>query len=106
MFNRHPEASYGAVMGFVVGAEFAAPGLFAAQARLRVRLSEPLIAAVGDDPHVRAQVRVLLSEQRQVMAGATGVRGRQNLLTYNVDDDLTFEGVAFLFPAVVASLFF
>lgn len=32
--------------------------------------------------------------------------GGQNLLSYDVDDDLAFERVALLFPAVVAPLFF
>ena len=85
-----PETSERVIKRLVVRAEFLAPQLFAAQAALRVSGSESLIAAVGDDPDVRAQVRVLRSEQAQVMRCAGCMSGRENLLAYDVDDDLTF----------------
>ena len=62
MFNRHPEAPERAVVHFVVGAQFTAARLFAAQTALRVLLGKSLIAAIGDDPDGGLQMRILRSE--------------------------------------------
>lgn len=62
VLNRDAKAPQGAVVGFVCGAKLAASGFFAAQAGLRVTLSQPLVAAVGDHPNIGMQVRVMVFE--------------------------------------------
>lgn len=106
MFDGSPKAPDGPVVRFIVGAEHTTARFLATQTRLRMTLGKSLIAAIGDDPHLRLQMRVLLLEQSKVMLGAVGVRGGKNLLTYDVDDDLAFEGVVLFLPTVVTPLFF
>lgn len=62
MFDRDTKAPEGLVVCFVFGNEFTSSRLVAAQAGLRVTLSETLIAVIGDDPHLRLKLQVVVLE--------------------------------------------
>lgn len=76
------------------------------QNRIGMKLADALITRVGDEPGVRSQADARFFEKPEIMPPAHGKIQTDDSPIRTVHNGLCFQRVPFLFPGIVAALFF